>query len=471
MKRTSTIFIYLCILFFISCNNRESGYIPELSKAESLLDSHPDSAMHILHALNKNKVNKNEAVRMNYYLLLYQAEDRCYIDHTSDSIMLKVVHYYEKNQYGDQPMRAYYQLGRVYDDMGDSPEALKYYHKALDLSSTSKSHSTIGRIYSQIGNICYSQGIYNEAISAYQFAYKNYILAKDSLIIPYALRDIGSTYVVQNNADKGFFYYRKAYFMALKIRNQIKVDNILSDYADMLMEQNRYNEAYRLLSLLKIVNDSVTLGFIYSTYATYYQRAGKSDSAIYYGKKALSVGNVYVKYEATYRLFQALSKQGNYKEAVYFVNQNLNYGDSIRDLKSTAEIKKMQSLYNYNHFMRGKNELILKNKMKQQIIYLIVIGGLLIIFCGGGFVYRQKKKKDEELNQERNLLDIERMENKNDKDLLDKNEKIIADLHKQLNNALFDADKTRIEEQKSRLVNENRHLEQRQKAEKEFKVS
>jgi len=469
-KIYTLIIISLCFSVFISCK-RESGYIPELSKAESLLDKHPDRAMHILHALNKNKVKKDEAVRMNYYLLLYQAEDRCEIDHTSDSIMLDVVHYYEKNKYGDRLMRAYYQLGRVYDDMQDSPEALKYYHKAIDLSSTSKSYSTIGRIYSQIGNVCGAQGIFDEEISADKKAYEYYLTAKDSSMIACALRDLCFAYFDLNKIDKASTCFRQAYSIALKIKNQQKENDIISSYIDELLELNRYKEAYHYLLQIKNVTDTNTIANIYSAWTTYYQQTGHNDSAVYYGNKALSIGSIYVKYEATYRLFQAMSKRGNYKKAVYYVNQHLNYGDSIRDLNSTAEVKKIQSLYNYNHFMRGRNELIMENKAKEQIIYIIIIGGLIVAFSGFVFVHKQKKAKDDELAQKQHLLDIERMKTKNDKDLLSKNKSIISDLQKQLNEALLDAEKTKIEEQKSRLENDNLRLEQRQKAEKEFKVS
>jgi tetratricopeptide (TPR) repeat protein len=460
----------MCMSVFISCK-RTNGCIPKLSKAESLLDKYPDSAMRILHALNKNKANNDEAVRMNYYLLLYQAEDRCEIDHTSDSIMLDVVHYYEKNKYGDRLMRAYYQLGCVYDNMKDSPEALKYYHKALDLSSTCKSYSTIGRIYSQIGNVCGAQGIFDEEISADKKAYDYYLAAKDSSMIACALRDLCFAYVDLNKIDKGSTCFYQAYSIALKIKDQQKANDILSSYIDVLLELNRYKEAYHLLLQIKNVTDTNTIANIYSAWTKYYQQTGRSDSAVYYGNKALSIGNVYVKYDVTYGLFQAMSKRGDYKKAVDYVNQHLNYSDSIRDLNSTAEVKKIQSLYNYNHFMRGRNELIMENKAKQQIIYIIIIGGLIVAFSGFVFVYKQKKAKDDELAQKQHLLDLERMKTKNDKNLLSKNENTIADLQKQLNEALLDAEKTKIEEQKSRLENDNLRIEQRQKAEKEFKVS
>jgi len=469
-KIYTLIIISLCISVFISCK-RTNGNIPELSKAESILDKHPDSAMYILHALNKNKINNDEAVRMNYYLLLYQAEDRCNVDHTSDSIMLDVVHYYEKNKYGDRLMRAYYQLGRVYVDIQDSPEALKYYNKAIDLSSTSKSYSTIGRIYSQIGYVCGVQGLFEESESACKKAYEYYSAARDSSMIVSTIRDLGFAYAAMKGINKGFAYYQRAYLMALKIKDQQKANNILSEYADMLMEKNRNNEAYNFLIQLKNVSDTKTMANIYSAWTTYYQQTGRSDSAVYYGNKALSIGNVYVKYDVTYGLFQAMSKRGDYKKAVDYVNQHLNYSDSINDLNSTADVKKIQSLYNYNHFMRGRNELIMENKAKQQIIYIIIIGGLIVVFSGCIFVYKQKKAKDNELAQKQHLLDIERMKTKNDKDLLSKNKNTIADLQKQLNEALLDADKTKIEEQKSRLENDNLRLEQRQKAERKFKVS
>ena len=175
MRKLFSLIICVCMSFFISSCNGGNGYTPELLKAESLINEYPDSAILILHALDKNKVNKSKAVRMNYYLLLYQAEDLSDINHISDSVMLKVVNYYEKNNYGDRLMRAYYLLGSAYDNMGDSPEALKYYHKALDLPPKSTSFSISGHVYSKIGYIFGSQNLYDEAISAHKKACRHRI--------------------------------------------------------------------------------------------------------------------------------------------------------------------------------------------------------------------------------------------------------------------------------------------------------
>ena len=66
---------------------------------------------------------------MYYWLLAVKASDKCYVPHTSDSLMKAVVHYYENHGTPAQRMEAYYYLGSVYRDMQDAPRALNFFNR------------------------------------------------------------------------------------------------------------------------------------------------------------------------------------------------------------------------------------------------------------------------------------------------------------------------------------------------------
>ena len=58
------------------------------------MENHPDKARHLLLSIKNEIGGQSRSVRMNYALLMTEADDKCYITHTSDSLMLKVVDYY-----------------------------------------------------------------------------------------------------------------------------------------------------------------------------------------------------------------------------------------------------------------------------------------------------------------------------------------------------------------------------------------
>ncbi len=87
---------------------------------------------------------------MYYQLLTIKARDKAYITHTSDSLILEVLHYYEKRKDKKHLPEAYYYAGRIYRDLGDAPQALEYFFKAIDVSSACMNYRLTSRINRQI---------------------------------------------------------------------------------------------------------------------------------------------------------------------------------------------------------------------------------------------------------------------------------------------------------------------------------
>ena len=90
---------------------------------------------------------------MYYRLLCIKANDKAYILHTSDSLILPVLHYYiEKDDERHLP-EAYYYAGRVYRDLGDAPQALEYFEKAAEALPEDGGYKLKSKIYSQMGTL------------------------------------------------------------------------------------------------------------------------------------------------------------------------------------------------------------------------------------------------------------------------------------------------------------------------------
>ena len=76
----------------------------------------------------------DEEQRMYYDLLDLKVNDKMYVRHTSDSLIKRITAFYETYGDRDKLLESYYYMGRVYRDLNDAPEALKYFQKALDVA-------------------------------------------------------------------------------------------------------------------------------------------------------------------------------------------------------------------------------------------------------------------------------------------------------------------------------------------------
>ena len=90
MKAFRHILLLLCLLLdFCACGRKP--YPHSLSVADSLASAHPDSAVALLKSLEDTMRDEPEATRMYYRLLCIKANDKAYIPHTSDSLILPLL--------------------------------------------------------------------------------------------------------------------------------------------------------------------------------------------------------------------------------------------------------------------------------------------------------------------------------------------------------------------------------------------
>lgn len=145
--------LHLLFIFFIviisACS--DDRYPKQLVAADSLADKDPKRAIAQLDRMIPQIKDAGEAVKNYYALLRIKADDKAYVKHKSDTAILRLVDYYEKG--GDKKLLpvAYYYAGRVYFDLNNYPEALKYFQKVTGMSE--EEHPLAYKAYSQMGSI------------------------------------------------------------------------------------------------------------------------------------------------------------------------------------------------------------------------------------------------------------------------------------------------------------------------------
>ena len=206
--------LFFLTLGFTACQQR-TAYPPAMQQAEKLMDTRPDSALHQLQGMADTLTMLPDEAQMYYHLLTIQAKDKQYITHTSDSLINRIVSFYE--DYGDKErlMMAYFYQGSVYRDMNDAPRALKAFHQAINAGKNTENMILIGQTYGQMGSLLAKHKLYDEALEVYQVCLLFYQEVNERKRIPLVMRNIARMYDAKNANDSAVFFYEEAYQKAL----------------------------------------------------------------------------------------------------------------------------------------------------------------------------------------------------------------------------------------------------------------
>ena len=118
-----------------------------MDRAESLMESAPDSAMTILDSVSLGALSSQKD-RARYALLKSMALDKNYIDATTFDILQPAIDYYLEKGSQDEKLRTLYYQGRIYQNRGnDDEEAMRCFLKATEESDQILDSLCLGRTY------------------------------------------------------------------------------------------------------------------------------------------------------------------------------------------------------------------------------------------------------------------------------------------------------------------------------------
>ena len=133
-----TLLILLIAAIFTACTEY-GDFERRLAVADSLMTHElPDSAYRMLCGMDAEAEEVSEPLRMRHLLLRSNAQNKAYVDFTSDSIGCLLVNYYNAHGTPNERMLAHYIKGCAYRDMGDQPASLRCYNDAVAAADTSR---------------------------------------------------------------------------------------------------------------------------------------------------------------------------------------------------------------------------------------------------------------------------------------------------------------------------------------------
>lgn len=368
MGKHLTYLLLLWVIFCAGCT-RHQDYPEAIQRAKSCMDEHPDSALQLLTAYADSISTQPEETRMYYHLLTHQAKDKLYMKPTSDSLINRIVAFYDETDDKDKQMLAYYYQGSVYRDLNDAPRALKAFQQVLDLGEGYPPCDLFARTYNQMGTLFAHQGLYNESLEANKQSVQQYLLQGKKNKTSYALRDIARMYNVKNQRDSASHYYQRAYQTAVSANDSNRMNRIKAEWGCYMTNDSTTRETGKQI-LLALVRQGKTYPNIFSNLGSLYRHEGKWDSAYHFFDKMRTTTDINKRQAAFQDLAFIESQKGNLALAIEYGKYANILRDSIDKITQTEVLAKIHSLYQYQHIEKENLRLKEANTGKLLVIYI-----------------------------------------------------------------------------------------------------
>ena len=382
--------IILSLLLLTACGESGRVQFEQLQQIDSIAEVNADSAVAMINAINRDTLSGNDN-KYYYDLLKIRTNDKAYIAHTSDSAILSVINYFENHDFNNLLPVAYYYGGRVYSDLGDAPQALEYFQKALDCENIN-SH-TMAVAYSQMAGIYNRQNIYDLAIPAYKKAIELSKKNNNIIGVIYNSKGLGNIYFKENNNDSALIIYNNTIKLAEEVKFNKIISSIKLNIAELYLFQRNFAEAINVLNSIQTSlskEDSIT---ITNTYAHFYYRLNNADSTIFYCNRLLKSKSLNAQLNG-YNILANLHIHNNQtKEAYDAIVMSTQLSDSIRKLNTPQEIRQLSSIYNYQIRERENNKLK-KEAHENEIKIISLVSSIVIVIIIALFIiYITRKRK------------------------------------------------------------------------------
>ena len=372
----------LAFIIFFSCHQVSQQH-PILEQAEKVMSEHPDSALFLLEQVaTPEKMPERDYAT--WCLLITEARDKNYIEHTSDSLINVAIQYFEKKKDINRLSEAYYCQGRILSELSASEEALTAYLKAKELVRETSDRDLEARINNHLGTLYWENRKFKESLVCYQKSYRNYKICRDTIGIINTMQNIGECMRESGQLDSAYHYLDGA----LKLARQGGITSytayLLSSLGNIYTEKKLYEKAlaYKKASL----NYSEKRNTIYSCYYSIgklYGNLHKLDSALLFAEMALASTDLYVECGANWLIYTLYVKKQDYKKACTYNERYLLLRDSIEQVYQPQKLAKVEALYNKERLISKQNQQMHTARSRQDFLLICFLCACLAI----GIVY------------------------------------------------------------------------------------
>lgn len=384
-----------------------NGYTLELQRIDSLIDSHPDSALAQLDSLKTEKNGWPRARRMRYELLRAKAQNKAFVDFTTDSIAKVFTDYYDSHGTTNDRVLAHYLLGCTYRDLKEMPHAIDCFLDATSKADTSASYcdfKTLSSIYSQLANMYRRLLLLSDEIKARKHSCRFAMQAKDTLYSIYEKEMIASAYILQNKNDSAEnilhdvlrLYRQNGYSQAALTASTI----LIYLYVE---HEGKYVEAKKLIDVFEAESSLFDRNHelppskrqYYYYKGKYYEGINQLDSAEFYYRKVYRSGMGAVSQDPMYRgLLNVFTKRHQADSIAKYAQLYCQTNDSSIAIRDRNIMEQTMDSYNYSRYQRKAVEN--ENKFYQTLFLLIGLTVCFVLIIVATFIAVKRYKQLQE---------------------------------------------------------------------------
>lgn len=400
MKRTLGLTLLLFATLF-SCMRQEKPLPAELSRAESVMWEHPDSALSILRSMPQSSLSsgKNYAT---WALLLAQARDKVYGKRlpdslnipSSDELVQDAMDYFEKEDDLKRMAQAYYYKGQLLEDQKKLTEAIPLFLKSKDIMTRLDEPLFTYLICQSLGNTYRYQDLYEESLVQLKDAYQYALRSGNGERISYALSELGRTYVHINEMDSALFYFGKSLENAKRLGNLELEAMAMGELGFVYGKLRLYENALQYIRKEVDIKQEISCRELPQAYyglGYVFFDAGQLDSSKVYFLKSLETDNLYTIKGAYDFLSKIEEEQNKYTDAIYYNKQYRIYSDSIYVLTHTYDLAELQARYDHERLLNIANSLQMEKLQILKIALLLIICLLIIILFYRIYIFKKER--------------------------------------------------------------------------------
>ncbi len=400
MKRTLGLTLLLFATLF-SCMRQEKPLPAELSRAESVMWEHPDSALSILRSMPQSSLSsgKNYAT---WALLLAQARDKVYGKRlpdslnipSSDKLVQDAMDYFEKEDDLKRMAQAYYYKGQLLEDQKKLTEAIPLFLKSKDIMTRLDEPLFTYLICQSLGNTYRYQDLYEESLVQLKDAYQYALRSGNGERISYALSELGRTYVHINEMDSALFYFGKSLENAKRLGNLELEAMAMGELGFVYGKLRLYENALQYIRKEVDIKQEISCRELPQAYyglGYVFFDAGQLDSSKVYFLKSLETDNLYT-IKGSYDFLSKIEEEQNkYTDAIYYNKQYRIYSDSIYVLTHTYDLAELQARYDHERLLNIANSLQMEKLQILKIALLLIICLLIIILFYQIYIFKKER--------------------------------------------------------------------------------
>ena len=373
------LFILGIMLIVAGCKSRDE----RLMRVGNLASDSPKKAKEILNSIDRNALNEPD--RYFYDLMSIKVADKMFITHTSDSLITEVLDYYSVDKKSEEYLESLYYTGRVYNDLGDYPTAMKFYQEVIDLTEGDKDHRKIevrGNALSQLIGIYGQLTLYKTRIPYIKELVKIDSSANDTLNLIEDYRLLGFSYLVEDDYSNAKLNIKEA--KQYLTEGDEGIESTLNIYlAIIAFREGDSDKAWRMIrnNISSVDSNFLAHSLVYASFVAY--DLEKYDSAYYYAKRVImsrDTNNWGNGYEVLLR-----PELTQYSNPDTIRSYTYSYKNIIKQKFNRNEDQKallQDTKYNYDIHQRKSEYLEKENKKLYQELSLVLIFVLI-----GGMVY------------------------------------------------------------------------------------